>query len=72
VREMGGAVLAWVLEAARVVPVRVGFLRGVGYSSFSPSAWVGVIVSVTSFSPRMIVILVSLPITSSVRSLGRS
>jgi len=70
-REWGGMV--WVLEAGLAVLVPEGKLRDFAYSSFSSSSVVaGVMVSVASCSPRRIVILVSLPITSSANSLGRS
>ena len=44
----------------------------VGYSSFSSSAAVGVMVSSNSFSSRRMTIFASFPATSSANSLGRS
>ena len=70
-REWGGVV--WVLEVGLVVLFPEGKLLEFAYSSFSSSSAVaGVMVRVASCSPRMIVILVSLPITSSASSRGRS
>lgn len=69
---MGLGGTAQVLEAVLAVLSQLGRLLAFAYSSSSSSAVVGVIMRVTSFSPRRIVILVSLPTTSSASNRGKS
>ena len=70
--ERGLVGTATVLEAASAVQAQEERLLAPAHSSFSSSAVDGVIVRVTSFSPRRIVISVFLPTTSSANSRGRS